>query len=120
MALDRVERRNRKPGNVPVRGFIFVLRTLENWRKEGGPPAAEPARPTPRATPRQTPTSALEPPRRMTAEELAELVARCQTGDRVSINLARTTLRMALKLGEIPPDLAATIPADLIPPHPRE
>ena len=119
-ALDRVERRNRKPGMTPVRGFIFVLRTLENWRKEGGAPADDPARPAPTATPRPTPTADEEPPRRMTAEELAQLVAQCQEGPPALRTLGRVQLRKALAEGLIPAELVPTIPTDLADPHRRE
>ncbi len=54
-ALDRVEERNRQPGNKPVRSWGFVLGILSRWRKEGGPPPPDQA-PKPQASPRPAQT----------------------------------------------------------------
>ena len=77
-ALDRVMERNAEPGKKPVRSWGFVLTTLGNWRKEGGPPPRKAATPPPTTTTRPTPTA--EPTRPFTAEELDELLGRCQQG----------------------------------------
>src|SRR5262249_28154623 len=101
----------------PVRGLIFVLRTLENWRKEGGPPADPPPPP---AAPRPAAPGPEEPPRRLTAEELAELVEQCRGANRGLRKLGRITLKKALAAGANAEDLAATIPGELVEPHRRE
>jgi hypothetical protein len=72
-------------------------------------PAAKPA-----AKPAEEP-----PPHRLTAEELADLVARCTAGDRSLMKYARVELRLALKGGKIDPELRETIPAELLEPDPR-
>ena len=118
-ALDRVEERNRKPGNKEVRSWGFVLNTLANWRKEGGPPPDDPG-PTPAAQARPAVGAAEEePPRRLTAVELAELVARCQGDAGPLARIARVTLRNSVADGSVPSDLVATIPAELLEVTPR-
>lgn len=114
-ALDQVESRNRKPNKLPVRSWRYVLGILGNWRREGGPPApptqAPPAPPVRRAA-----AEPAEPPSRLTAEEVAELVARCESAERMTAYLGRVSLRIALREGAIVPELVATIPAELLAP----
>jgi hypothetical protein len=116
--LDRVEERNRKPGNTPVRSWGFVLNTLANWKKEGGPPPADPA--PAKATAHPGRRAAEEPPPApMTAEELAELLELCRAGQRDVIKFSRNQLRKAVASGSVPAELVATIPAELLEPDPR-
>src|SRR5262249_21727587 len=51
-ALDVAERRpRRKVGNKPVYSWGFVLGTLKNWQREGGPPPEKPSPARPAAIP---------------------------------------------------------------------
>lgn len=109
-ALDQVEERNRKPHSNPVRKRKFVMDILAGWTKEGGPPRKLELPAAPPAAPRRTPAEP-EPAHQLTAEELAELIgpARAPSGE-----WARRAIRTALRDGGIAPDLAATIPPELL------
>jgi hypothetical protein len=115
LALDQAEKRNQKPGKLPVRSWRYVLGILDNWRREGGPPApttqAPPAPPARRPAPEPA-----APPSRLTAEEVADLLARCASAERMTAQLGRVSLRIALREGTISPELLATIPEELLPP----
>jgi hypothetical protein len=118
-ALDRVVKRNSKPGNKPVESWGFVLRILENWKRLDGPPPPKPTALPNQARPKAEPPKA-EPPQRLMPAELAELLAKCRSGNRTESSFARVTLRKALDEGAIPAELVATIPAELVnPPKPR-
>lgn len=109
--LDRIEQRNAKPGNRRVESWGFVLTTLGNWKKEGGPP---PVAPPLTAPVRPAPVASPEAPQRLTAGELADLVAGCQTGPPAAVKLNRIALRRAVESGDVPPELVATIPPELL------
>jgi hypothetical protein len=113
-ALDQVEGRNRKPNKLPVRSWRFVLGILGNWQREGGPPAPSPQAPP--APPVRRPAPEPAAPSRLTTEEVAELVARCASTERMTAHLGRVSLRMALRDGAIGPELLSTIPGELLPP----
>ncbi len=114
-ALDQAEKRNHKPGNLPVRSWRYVLGILANWRREGGPPA--PTTESPPAPPSRRPSpEPAAPPSRLTAEEVADLLARCASPERMTAQLGRVSLRIALREGTIGPELLATIPGELLPP----
>jgi hypothetical protein len=115
LALDQAEKRNRKPGKLPVQSWRYVLGILTNWHREGGPPAPKTqASPAPAA---RRPASEPEaPPSRLTAEEVADLVARCTSTERMTAQYGRLALRMALKEGAIGPEQLSTIPGELLPP----
>jgi len=62
-------------------------------------------------------------PRRLTAEEVAELVRQCQGGDRHVRRFSIALLRGGVASGEIPAELVAMIPRELLEaaePHRRE
>jgi hypothetical protein len=111
-ALDVVEKRNSKSGMLPVRSWGFVLNTLKNWKKEGGPPPVDPppVPPPPRA---KAEAVKAEAPPRLMPEEVAELLVRCQSGNRVESTFARIQLRQALSEGSIDAELLSTIPSEL-------
>jgi hypothetical protein len=114
-ALDEVERHNRKPGNLPVKRWGFVLGVLANFRREGGP---APERPKP-AVPdplRRRPPEPPTPPEPLTADQLAELVALARSPERVKARCGRTALRQGVQDGSIGPEQMATIPWELLPP----
>ena len=117
-ALDVVETRNRKPGNKRVESWGFVLSTLANWRKEGGPPPEVPPASPATATP-ATRRADEEPPRPLTAIELADLVEVCKSPVPRVARFSREQLRKAVADGAIPAELVATIPAELLEPDPR-
>jgi hypothetical protein len=116
-ALDVVERRNRKPGNVR-KPWGYVTGILWNRRKKGDWP--DDPRPAPKAPAPRVQAAEDEPPRRLTAEELADLLAKCEEGDRFTKKAYRASLRLAVRDGVVPPELLATIPAELLEPHRRE
>jgi hypothetical protein len=113
-ALDEVERQNNRAardGRLKVYSWGKVLGILHNRKRENWvpPKTAPPPRPEP---PRPAPEP--EPVQRLTAEEVAELVRRCQSASRFDLPaLARSQLRAALSEGAISPELAATIPAEI-------
>ncbi len=116
-AFDKVERRNRKPGMLPVRGLIYVLRALEGWKTEGGPPKdSAPTVATEKAPARPSPNSAAEPerPRILASGELAALLDSCRDGNRTLAKFSRAQLRKAIAEGLVPEDLATTIPPELL------
>jgi hypothetical protein len=117
LALDRVEKRNRTPGKVPVESWGFVLRILLNRRHEGWtPPEPEPKRaPAPPAT--RVPQAPPEPSPALSAEEVAALVAATQSGPPTSRRVAATRLRVAAREGAIAAELVATIPAGILDPE---
>jgi hypothetical protein len=114
-ALDVVEKRNRKPGNKRVESWGFVLRTLKNWDKEGGPPPDPAPTPTPTAPARKAAEGG--PPHPLTAAEVADLVFACQSGPPSVTQRFRARLQLAVEEGSIPPELVATIPPELLPPE---
>jgi hypothetical protein len=111
-ALDVVEKRNSKSGMQRVRSWGFVLNTLKNWKREGSAPPVDPP-PTPPPVKAKTEPAPEEPPHRLMPAEVAELLARCQSGNRIESNFARIQLRQALAVDIIPAELVATIPAEL-------
>ena len=114
--LDVVEKRNSKPGMLPVKSWGFVLNTLKNWKKEGGPPPVNPGpAPAPVPPPAQvsSPPSQAERLHRLTPVELAELLDRCQSRRPGVPMAARVELRAALAEGLIPAELLPSIPAEL-------
>jgi hypothetical protein len=110
--LDLVEKRNGKPGMLPVRSWGFVLNTLKNWKREGGPPPLEPR---PAAAPARgvARPAKEEPPPRLTAASLADLLSECRSRNPAVARFARVRLSKALEEGAIPAELLATIPAEL-------
>ncbi len=113
-ALDRVERRNRKPGMLPVKGLIYALRILEGWQKEGGPPADPAPVAGASATARPAPRAAAEGPSKgLSGEEVAGIVEHCR-GVGPLAKLARANLRAAVAGGRVGPELVATIPPELL------
>lgn len=55
-------------------------------------------------------------PQPLAAEELADLIGRCTMADRNLSKYARVELRLALGAGQVPPELVATIPPELLEP----
>jgi hypothetical protein len=108
--LDLVEKRNGKPGMLPVRSWGFVLSTLKNWKREGGPPPLDPQPAPARAVARPAKE---EPPQCLTAASLADLLSECQSRYPTVARFARVCLSKALAEGAIPAELLATIPAEL-------
>ena len=119
-ALGIVEKRNAKSGKLPVKSWGFVLRILGEWKRLDGPPPPKPTAPPIPARAKVEPPKE-ETPYRLTAEEVAELVRRCQSSRPSDIPaMAGVQLRQALAEGGIPAELVATIPAELVnPPKPR-
>lgn len=119
-ALDRVVKRNANRDNRPVKSWGFVLNTLKNFEREGGPAPIDPP-PAPPPVKARVEPSEEETPYRLTVEEVAELVRKCQSSRPSDLPLlARVQLRQALAEGSIPAELVATIPAELIDsPKPR-
>ena len=115
LALDQVEKRNRKPNMLPVRSWRFVTKIVENWRKEGGPPAP-PSEAPPAPPPRRPSPEPAAAPQPLTAEEVADLLARCASAERMTAHLGRVGLRIAMREGAIGPELLATIPGELLAP----
>jgi hypothetical protein len=112
LALDRVEHRNRTPGNKAVRSWGFVLTTLQNRRKEGWtPPAAKPATQPPAA--RKAFAEPLAPQPLLSAEQLAELVEQSSHRD-VLGRLAASQIRRAILDGQVPAELMGSIPAAIL------
>jgi hypothetical protein len=110
-ALDVAERRpKRKDGNKPVYSWGFVLGTLKNWKREGGPPPEKPAPPVP--VPKAPPEPLPSLPK-LLPEQLAEMVKQAGQGDRVLRNLAVAAIRRAILDGQVPPELMASIPAEI-------
>jgi hypothetical protein len=110
--LDLVEKRNRKLGNVR-KPWGYGLGILKKKKCEGWPEEdPEPAKAAAKEVRKQ------EPLRRLTAEEVAELVILCKAPG-PEARFARKGLVGSVKAGEIPPELVATIPADLLEPDPR-
>lgn len=111
-ALDRVESRNRKPGNKPVKSWGFVLKTMANWRQEGGPPPEGPRPAAPPAAP-PPPKAKPESPEPWTAKGLAQMLEQCLAPSRSVSSFARGRVLKAIEDGLIPAELMATIPAEL-------
>jgi hypothetical protein len=111
-ALDEVPEHNRKPGNLPVKGWGWIRRTLANFRKQGGaPPKREPrppAPPAPKAPELEAPLPKLLP------AELAALIAQTREGPAPLRRLAVGQIRRALHDGAIPAELIPTIPAAIL------
>jgi hypothetical protein len=117
-ALDVVERRNQRgarDGKIPVFSWGFVLGILAKRKREGWEPP-QPAEPTRAvATPALAPVAEAPRGQPLTAEEVAELVRRCQSRSRFDLPLlARAQLRAALAEGSVPAELVATIPPALL------
>jgi hypothetical protein len=111
-ALDEVPEHNRKPGNLRVKGWGWIRRTLANFRKQGGAPPKRELKEPPPARPKPPPEPSA-PPKLLSAEQVAELVAACcRLGPEGRFN--RIGLGMAIRGGEIPAELMATIPAELL------
>jgi hypothetical protein len=110
-ALDAAEHWNRKLGKSKVKGWGFILDRLGKWKREGGPP---PDPPTPSPPPAKVEPPKEEPPSPLTAGEVAELVAQCQALGQAVSRFARKQLAKALADGDIPAELMATIPAELM------
>jgi hypothetical protein len=110
-ALDQVEERNRKPHALPVRKRKFVMDILAAWKDEGGPPKRlEDPRPAPLPSrPSMQGSAEKEPVHQVTAEELAELMGHARRHE-----WARRTISTAITNGGIGPELAATIPPELL------
>jgi hypothetical protein len=111
-ALDVVEKRTKNRDNLPVRSWGFVLNTLKNWKREGGPPPVDPP-PAPVPVRAKSDPAKAELPQRLTPVEVAELLAQCQSGNRVKSTFARLQLRQAVAEGLIETEELATIPAEL-------
>jgi hypothetical protein len=112
-ALDVAERRpKRKDGNKPVYSWGFVLGTLKNWRREGGPPPEKPTPAQPAAVPK-APAEPAAPAPKLLPEQLAELLAQARQRGILG-RLAATQIRMAAAEGRVPPELLATVPAELL------
>jgi hypothetical protein len=109
-ALDLAEARNKRPGKLPVQSWGFVLGTLKNWHREGGPPPPKAAAPAPAPRPAAPPE---QPPRVLTADEVAALIGECRQAGYLG-RFARVRLSLALKSGEIPAESRSGIPADLL------
>jgi hypothetical protein len=110
-ALDEVPEHNRKPGNLPVKGWGWIRQTLANFRKQGGaPPKRAPQAPPP---PARKPAPKPEPPAPLTPEELADLVAGCRQEGYLG-HFHRRQLGGAIRNGQISPQLLVTISADLL------
>jgi hypothetical protein len=116
-ALDRVEERNRRPGKLPVKSWGFVLGVLANYRREGGPAPQRPVPPTQPAVAKASEASPSEPPQPLTAEQVAELVEQAGSPHRAMARIATANLRVSVRDGLIPPELAATIPAGILDPE---
>jgi hypothetical protein len=113
-ALDEVERHNRKPGNLPVKRWGFVLGVLANFRREGGP---APERPKPAVpAPPWRPTEPPVPSPPLSADQLGELVALARSPERVIARTGRAALRQAVGSGAIGPELVGLIPAEVMAP----
>jgi hypothetical protein len=110
-ALEVVDARNHRPGKKPVSSWGFVLKTLENWQREGGPPE-QPAPPVPPAKPPPEPTA---PPPKLLPAELLDLVAQCSQENPALRRMAVARVRRAILDGQIPPELIPTIPAEFLP-----
>src|SRR5262249_32013384 len=110
-ALDEVPEHNRKSGNLPVKGWGWIRRTLANFRKQGGaPPKREPPAPPP---PARKPAATPEPLAPVTREELADRgPSSRQEGYLGRFN--RLRLGGAVRNGQVSPELLGTIPADLL------
>jgi hypothetical protein len=114
-ALDRVAKRNANRDNKPVKSWGFVLNTLKNWTREGGPgPQDPPPAPPPVKAKVEPPEEGPSP--RLTAEEVADLVGRCRSRKPMAARLARIELRLALDQGGIPAESMELIPAELVEP----
>jgi hypothetical protein len=111
-ALDVVEKRTKNRDNLAVKSWGFVLNTLKNWKREGGPPPVDPP-PAPAPARAKTEPAKADPPQRLTPVEVAELLARCQSGNRVESNFARIQLRQALSEGSIDAEELGTMPSEL-------
>jgi hypothetical protein len=121
-ALDQVEYLNSRAsrdGKLKVFSWGKVLGILRNRQKEQwAPPAAEvvaaPVAPLAEPLPHHQPVS------RLTAEDVAELVALCRNPVPALATIARSNLREAIAAGQVAPELVATIPAELLKdPKPR-
>jgi hypothetical protein len=111
-ALDVAERRPKKKlGNLAVQEWIYVLGILKNWKEEDGPPPEKP--PQPAAVPRASPEPSAPLPK-LLPEQLAELVAKCSQGPQALRTLAVSQIRRAILDDLVPPELLATIPAELL------
>jgi hypothetical protein len=111
-ALDVAEQRpRRKTGNKPVYSWGFILSTLKNWRREGGPPPVAAPKLPPPARPAAEPPA---PPAQLLPEELAALVERTREGPAALRNLAASQIRRAVHDGSVPPELMASIPAEIL------
>jgi hypothetical protein len=112
LALDRVEKRNRTPGKKPVTSWGFVLGILRNRRREGWTPP-EPKPVTQQPTAPKAPAEPSAPPRLLTAEDVAGLVATGHESGHLG-RIARVYLREAIHAGGIPADLMGMIPAEIL------
>jgi hypothetical protein len=113
-ALDVVEKRTKNRDNLRVKSWGFVLRILSNWKREGGPPPVDPPPVPAAARAAKAEPAQEESPYRLTAEEVAELVRKCQSSHPSDLPvLARVQLRQAVAEGGIDAELLSTIPAEL-------
>jgi hypothetical protein len=111
-ALDEVPEHNRKPGNLRVKGWGWIRRTLANFRKQGGaPPQREPRPPAPPA--RKAPEPEAPLPQLLPAE-LAALIAQAREGPIPLRRLAVGQIRRALHDGAIAAELIPTIPGEIL------
>jgi hypothetical protein len=114
--LEIMARRNRKPGKAR-KGYDYFRGILRTRKAEGYPPLPAPE---PSAVPQAAPARVKAVPSLLSAEAVAELVEACRTAPSPAIaKIARANLRAALADGSIDPEIAATIPADLLEPDPR-
>jgi hypothetical protein len=113
-ALGRVEERNRKPGNKPVASWGFVLVTLNNWRKEGGPAAPPQVVAAPRAVPQVTPAEA-DQPNPLTPQELEGLIQQARNPNPTLARFGLLTIHQHIAAGEVSTELLATVPAEMLP-----
>lgn len=112
-ALDVVEKRNRKPGNVR-KDWGYVLGILRNWRAKGGPPD-DPAPGRPPAAPTEAAGGSQDGRKApWSAEDLAGVLGQCREGPQPFRKIARANLREAIEEGLISPELVATIPPELV------
>jgi hypothetical protein len=112
-ALGVAEERNRTAqsrGKHRVKGWSFIRGILENWRTEGGPPPEKPAPPVPVP---KAPAEPSAPLPKLLPEQLAEMLERSRQGPQALRNLAVSQIRRAILDGQVPPELMATIPAEI-------
>jgi hypothetical protein len=111
-ALDVAEQRpRRKTGNKPVYSWGFILSTLKNWQREGGPPPVAAPQLPPPARPAAEPAA---PQPKLLPEQLAALVEQTREGPAALRKLAASQIRRAVYDGTVLPELMASIPAEIL------